>query len=331
MPKLLIILLSVALCLQSQTRINLQNQAKAGSGTVLPATCTPGQTFFKSDSVLVYTCTATNTWTVLGSGGGGGTNCTASTPSFSATPTFSLAANPCVIIPGVMSAPVTAVVWTNTTAGQRFSVTWTQPSSGGPYAVTYGGSTFGTCGIGGGANSTILQNFQVQPDGTTVRGVDCLTSESYAEYVEAALPSFGKAGSDLVQGNSATHTPYCNYNNGGWVPCSGGPTPLATGTSTTLLAPRGYYVCTGACTVAVPVPAAGYEFCVFNTTNVAGAITLSALGSSARYENSARTAYGTAGTGTLVSGGAVGDKVCLLGLDSTHYLTASFTGTWVAN
>jgi hypothetical protein len=27
----------------------------------------------------------------------------------------------------------------------------------------------------------------------------------------------------------------------------------------------------------------------------------------------------------------VGDKVCLVGRDSTHYLTSSFTGTWTAN
>lgn len=109
------------------------------------------------------------------------------------------------------------------------------------------------------------------------------------------------------------------------------PTPLTAGTSVTLSAPRQYFVCTTTCTITVPVPAAGYEFCVMNDDNVATVITMSAIGSSARYENTARTAYGTAGTGTFISGGAVGDKVCLLGRDSTHYLTASFTGTWTAN
>lgn len=108
-------------------------------------------------------------------------------------------------------------------------------------------------------------------------------------------------------------------------------TPLTTGTSVTLIAPRQYFVCTSTCTVTPPVPAAGYEFCVMNTDNVATVITMAALGSSARYENTARTAYGTAGTGTFISGGAVGDKVCLVGLDSTHYLTVSFNGTWTAN
>ncbi len=112
---------------------------------------------------------------------------------------------------------------------------------------------------------------------------------------------------------------------------SGGPTTLTTGTSATLAGPRGYFVCTGPCTITVPVPVVGYEFCIMNDDSIAGAITLSALGSSARYENTSRSAYGTAGTGTFVSGGAIADKVCLLGRDATHYLTTSFNGSWTAN
>ena len=108
-------------------------------------------------------------------------------------------------------------------------------------------------------------------------------------------------------------------------------TSLATGTSASLTAPRAYYVCTGTCTITPPVPAAGYEFCVMNDDNVSTVITLAALGSSAMYEATARTSYGTAGTGTLVSGGAAADKVCIVGRDSTHYLTVAYTGTWTAN
>jgi len=83
--------------------------------------------------------------------------------------------------------------------------------------------------------------------------------------------------------------------------------------------------------VTPPVPAAGYEFCVLNDDNVATVITLAALGSSAQYEATARTSYGTAGTGTMVSGGAAADKICIVGRDSTHYLTTTSTGTWTAN
>jgi hypothetical protein len=114
-------------------------------------------------------------------------------------------------------------------------------------------------------------------------------------------------------------------------PPSAAATPLSAGTSATLTGPQAYYVCTGTCSITVPVPAAGVEFCVMNDDNVSTVITLLALGSSARYENQARTAYGAAGTGTLVSAGAVGDKVCILGRDATHYLTTTTTGTWVAS
>lgn len=106
---------------------------------------------------------------------------------------------------------------------------------------------------------------------------------------------------------------------------------LATGTSVSLSAPSEIYVCTSTCTVTPPVPAAGYQFCVFNGDNVTTVITMAALGSSARYEVTARTSYGTAGTGTMVSGGAAKDMVCIVGLDSTHYITTNFIGTWTVN
>lgn len=108
--------------------------------------------------------------------------------------------------------------------------------------------------------------------------------------------------------------------------------PLSVGTTSAVLrAPKAYYVCTAACTVYLPLPSPGYEFCVMNADNVSTAITLAALGSSAMYEATARTSYGTAGTGTLVSNGAAADAICVLGLDSTHYLTISSTGTWTAS
>jgi hypothetical protein len=109
--------------------------------------------------------------------------------------------------------------------------------------------------------------------------------------------------------------------------------PLATGSSTgnTLTAPDGYFVCTAACTVTPPVPAAGYQFCVMNDDNVSSIITLGAIGSSAYYEKTARTGYGTAGTGTLTSAGAVGDMICIVGRDSTHYLSPTYVGTWTTS
>lgn len=99
----------------------------------------------------------------------------------------------------------------------------------------------------------------------------------------------------------------------------------------TLTGPRAYAICTGACTITVPAPTAGNEFCVKNDVGVSSVITFAAVGSSAAYGKTDQTAYGTAGTGTAVSGGAVGDSLCLLGKDSTHYNTASFGGTWTLN
>jgi hypothetical protein len=98
--------------------------------------------------------------------------------------------------------------------------------------------------------------------------------------------------------------------------------------------PGGIYVCTTTCTVTPPVPSAGppaYQFCVLNGNNVSTVITLAALGSSAMYQNTARTAYGTAGTGTFTSGGATGDLICIVGLDATHYITMTSNGTWTAH
>jgi hypothetical protein len=106
---------------------------------------------------------------------------------------------------------------------------------------------------------------------------------------------------------------------------------LTTGTSVTMSAPGGYFECTSTCTVTLPVPAAGYQFCVRNGNNVSTVITFAALGSSAMYENQAQTSYGTAGTGTFVSGGAVGDKACFIGKDATHFDLWSVNGTWTAS
>ncbi|HXI47142.1 MAG TPA: hypothetical protein VNH39_01040 [Steroidobacteraceae bacterium] len=113
--------------------------------------------------------------------------------------------------------------------------------------------------------------------------------------------------------------------------CPAKVTPLTTGTSVSLSAPRGYFVCTGTCTITLPVPAAGDEFCVRNDNNVATVITFNNPGSSVQFEKTTFASYGTATTGTAVSAGAAGDKLCLVGRDTTHYLVGSYNGTWTMN
>ena len=140
------------------------------------------------------------------------------------------------------------------------------------------------------------------------------TTTTHALFATAGAPAFRAVAAGDIQATA--------------IPPVAVPTP---GTSITLAGPAGIAVCTGTCTVSVPVPAAGYQFCILNDDNVGTAITLSALGSSARYENSARTAYGTAGTGTLVLSAATGNLVCIAGRDSTHYLTTNYVGTVTVN
>lgn len=113
--------------------------------------------------------------------------------------------------------------------------------------------------------------------------------------------------------------------------CTVLPGTAVPATNATLTGPSQIYICTSTCTITVPVPSLNVQFCVINDDNIATVITLAALGSSARYETTARTGYGTAGTGTMVSNGAVGNYVCIVGRDSTHYITTNFSGTWTVN
>jgi hypothetical protein len=120
--------------------------------------------------------------------GGGSvfTGSTATAPTFSATPTFSLAdtgvKSPVLVEPGVMSASVTAVTFTNLSGGAKFSIRWTQAASGGPYTVTYGASVANTpCAISATASAWTEHFFEVDPSGTTVTSVGCTTSDTLVD------------------------------------------------------------------------------------------------------------------------------------------------------
>jgi hypothetical protein len=129
------------------------------------------------------------------------------------------------------------------------------------------------------------------------------------------------AGSNITLTNSGSSVQIAANNTGSSAP----------GTSHTFSGTADIFICSSTCTLTVPVPVQGVQYCALNGDNVTTVITMSAIGSSARYENQARTAFGTAGTGTLVSGGAAADMACIYGQDSTHYLTVSTHGTWTAN
>lgn len=202
----------------------------------------------------------------------------------------------------------------------------------------------GAGGEGGGGVTSIATTSPITGGTITTTGTiacaTCTTNASPLTSNAVVIGGGGQAASAISADTATTHALFATAGApafralaAGDIPTSAVPaiTFPAPGTSTTLSGTSEVFVCTGTCTVTVPVPAAGVQYCAMNDDNVATVITLSAIGSSARYENQARTAYGTAGTGTFVSSGAVGDMVCILGRDSTHYLTASSNGTWTAN
>lgn len=195
--------------------------------------------------------------------------------------------------------------------------------------------TVGTTTISSGTNGDIEYNNSgvLGEKGTTGSGsVVLATAPSVSSLtVTTAFTATGLVtNADLANSTVTVNGTTCTLGSS----CSPVATAVLTtgsGTGHTFTAPSGYFVCTSTCTVTPPVPAAGYEFCVMNDDNTSTVITLGALGSSAFYENTARTAYGTAGTGTLTSGGAAADMVCIVGRDSTHYLTTTYVGTWTAS
>lgn len=99
------------------------------------------------------------------------------------------------------------------------------------------------------------------------------------------------------------------------------PTPGAT---CSMVGNSTFCICTTTCTVTPLAPVAGSQFCVRNDTGVSTVITIAAI-ASVFYEKPDNSAYGTVNS-TMVSGGSLTDKACLVGRDSTHYHTWSSSG-----
>jgi collagen type VII alpha len=286
------------------------------------------------------------------------------TATFSATPTFTCPSSSAGTVTTfnlstALTANITSSTLATCTTGQTLHFIFTQDGTGGRTVAMPSG--FDSAPVDPTASTTTTLTYAW--DGTSGHLINSSSGTASVLYLTersaAATPASGKS---ACWPDSTNHVFSCKANNASTVsntvvpntgtthqfvtaisaagvvstaalaatdlPPAAVPTP---GTSITLAAPAGYAICTGTCTVSVPVPAAGYQFCVRNDTGVSTAITLSALGSSAMYENTAGSAYGTAGTGTLVATAAAGNKVCLVGRDATHYQVYSFTGTWTAN
>ena len=105
-----------------------------------------------------------------------------------------------------------------------------------------------------------------------------------------------------------------------------------SGSPFTLLGITGYYWNNSgaAYTFQLDVPVAGKQYCFGNYTGETHAITVKSTGSVYIVYKGANGGSGT--SGTLVSGGAAGDFVCMEGVDSTHYMvTGAGYGTWTNN
>ena len=109
--------------------------------------------------------------------------------------------------------------------------------------------------------------------------------------------------------------------------------PVATPTSGPVtVSAWGFYFnnASGALTFNLPVVTAatvGAQYCFRNFTGKSGAITLKAPASTYFDVNGANGSV----TGTLVSGGALGDSACVVSISTTQYMAYPGTGSWTNN
>jgi len=106
----------------------------------------------------------------------------------------------------------------------------------------------------------------------------------------------------------------------------------SSGSPLTLTGLTGYYYndTAAAYTFQLDAPVAGKQYCFGNRKARTSAVTIKSLASVTIYY---KGVAGTTGTGgSLVSGGAAGDFICMVGTDTTTYeVTGAGFGTWVNN
>lgn len=191
---------------------------------------------------------------------------TAVAPTFSATPTFSLAdvtaKSPLVISPTVMTANVSAVTFTNVTAGARFGIVWLQAASGGPYTVTYGASISSTatpCPISSIASAWTEHFFRVEADNSTITVDGCSSSDPVVALSTPLPESSGGTGANNTVG-AAGH--YLRSNGSHYMDSAiqaGDVTPTLAATATALAAAPTQ--CSGSTPMATGIAASGNANC----------------------------------------------------------------------
>jgi len=112
-----------------------------------------------------------------------------------------------------------------------------------------------------------------------------------------------------------------------------GPVPVLTATTGPVADPGGpsvylYNNSSGAIIYNLPTGVSGYQRCYRNATGKTGVITIAVTTNNSIDLNGAN---GTTSTGTLVSGGALGDAVCLISDATNHWYAYVQKGTWTNN
>lgn len=176
-------------------------------------------------------------------------------------------------------------------------------------------SVYDSAGTGSGASGGIT--FFTHPSG----------AGATVQNTPVAALNIGTGGALTLATTPYTSCGSLSTNGSGLLSCGSGPVPLSVGGTASISGSLGYYVCTTTCSITLPTPAAGAQFCIRNDSAVTTVITIVAI-TSVQFEKTTYNGYGTVTTGTMVSGGALGDKICLVGRDATHYLVGSFVGTW---
>jgi hypothetical protein len=93
-----------------------------------------------------------------------------------------------------------------------------------------------------------------------------------------------------------------------------------------LTAKAAYVTCTAACTITLPTPVVGGQYCARNLPGVSSVITFAGI-AGVSFELFNHSGWGAAAN-VPTSGGATGDQVCWIGYDATHYELFSYNGTW---
>jgi hypothetical protein len=191
-----------------------------------------------------------------------------------------------------------------------------------------GNNNVNVCGLSTGSGTPGTCKWYVGAAGSSgaqVNGGGSVTNGSGRPGTPTFAMTLGPTGLDLASG--------LTFQVNG-TPIGGGNANITGSGSISVVAPYTTVICTSTCNVTplVPSTTVPIELCVLNEPGVSTVITMNAVASTA-YPKADNSGFGTANTGTMVSNGANGNKVCLIGQDATHYALGAVDAisNWTVN